>query len=472
MIFVSNRRLLRAARRLITVSLACTASATIRARPAFAQRAELARAIDAYIEPYFATNNFSGQLLVMRSDRVIYQRALGWSNREAHLPMSPESGLHIASISMQFTAAAVMRLIDQQKLTIETRVSAIVPEIRGAESITIRNLLEQRSGLSDINASPDYAEIVQRHHTPADLVAIIGRDSLLFVPGTQYLHEEHSAYNLLALIIEKRSGLPFARAMRKLVLDPAGMRSSGVDDDRVSSREPLARGYDPSGVDGVAPTTPIHWSAKSGNASIYSTARDQARWVQQLFHGKLLSAGSRAAIVDTAGTPAGYGWFRRPSKRFGEFAYSMSGRSPGFASYVIYLPREDITVIAFSNVYSSATTDIGNDIAAIALGLPVVAIGLRTLPLPPSTLGIDGARFTFPADFYQPNATLVFREGDGEMSLTWPSGDRSPIIPLDRDHAIDRAYWEPIAITRDLTGRAIAISYDRFTGTRALDVAP
>jgi len=162
--------------------LAATAGGVARATT---QAPTLAKAIDAYIDPFVATNNFSGQLLVVRGNKVIYERQLGWSDRETNRPMSPESELHIASISTQFTAAAIMRLIDQKKLTLETRVSEIVPEVRGAERMTIRTLLEQRSGISDINSRADYTE--------------------------------HSASNVLALIIERRSGLPFARAMRALV---------------------------------------------------------------------------------------------------------------------------------------------------------------------------------------------------------------------------------------------------------------
>ncbi|HEY8796134.1 MAG TPA: serine hydrolase domain-containing protein [Gemmatimonadaceae bacterium] len=437
---------------------------------ASAQHSELARALDAYIDPYVATKNFSGQILVMRGADVLYERQLGWRSEVARLPVTRETSFHIASMSMQFTTAAIMRLIDQNKLGLDTRVSEIVPEVRGADAITVRHLLEERSGLSDINSRADYAAILQRHQTPATLVAIIAGDRLLFPPGTRYVHEEHSAFNLLALIIEKRTGLPFAQAMQQLVFRPAGMNHSGADDDAVPAGVRLAMGNDPKGVSALTPTSPIHWSAKSGNASVYSTAEDEARWVRLLVHGRLLSAASRAAVLDSGGSAVGYGWFRRQNKRFGEFTYSMNGRAPGFASFVTYLPREDLTVIALSNIYSSATTDIGYDIAAIALGLPYAAIALRSHA--PDSLGLAGARFTFPADFYQPNATLAFEETDGEMFLAWPSGDRSPVIPVDRDHAIDRAYWEQIAVTRDSAGRATAITYDRFTGARAQSALP
>lgn len=452
--------------------IACIALLPLGPGSALAQHAELARAMDAYIAPYVATHNFSGQLLVMRRGAVVYERQLGVRSDETRAPVTRETAFHIASMSMQFTAAAIMRLIDQNQLKLDTRVSEITPAVRGADAITVRNLLEQRSGLSDINARADYDSILQSHQTPASLVAIIGGDSLLFPPGTRYLHEEHSAYNLLALIIEKKTGLPFAQAMQQLVFRPAGLRYSGADDDVVPPRVLLAQGHVPKGVLAMEAAPPIHWSAKSGNASVYSTAEDEARWVRLLVHGHFLSADSRAAVLDTSGSAVGYGWFRRPNKRFGEFAYSMNGRAPGFASYLMYLPREDLTVVALSNIYSSATTDIGNDIAAIALGLPYAAIALRPHALAPDSLGLAGARFTFPADFYQPNATLAFETTDGEMFLAWPSGDRSPIIPLDRDHAIDRTYWEQIAVTRDSAGRATAITYDRFTGARAQSAAP
>ncbi len=457
------------ARTTFALAICCVMAA---ATPAGAQGSPLAREIDEYIAPFVRSNNFSGQIVVMRGATTLYRREVGWAERDSTIPMTRDIQLHIASLSMQFTAAAIMRLVDVHSLTLETRVSEVVPSVRGGDRISIRNLLEQRSGLPDINARPDYTEILKHHQTPASLVAMIGGDTLLFPPGSRYLHEEHSAYNLLALIIEKKTKMPYARAMQRLVFGPAQLAHTSVDDDSDAPNvRRFATGYTPEGESGLALADTIHWSAKSGNASIRSTAADEARLVWLLFHGKFLSDASRALIADTTGVPVGYGWFRRPSKRFNEVAYSVSGRSPGFASYVTYLPREDLIVVALSNIYSSATSDVGNDIAAIAGGLPPGAIQLSNRKLSPDTLAVRGARFTFPSDFYQPNATLAFVRTNGELFLSWPSGDKTPVIALDRDHAIDRAYWEPISIERDASGAATAITYDRFRGTRAPDSA-
>ena len=430
------------------------------------QQQSLESAIDAYVAPYVVTNNFAGQVMVRRGGRVIYEKSFGEADRERHRANTSETRFHVASMSMQLTAAAVLRLIDQGKLSLDTRVSSVVPSLRGGDQITIRNLLEQRSGISDINSRADYADILQHRQTPTSLVAFVSGDSLLFAPGSRYMHEEHSAFNVLALIIERKTGLAFSRAMDRLLFAPAGMSHSAVDDDGGSCTN-AARGYAPSGVSGITEAQRIYWTAKAGNASACITARDEARYVDAVFHGKLLSSASRALVVDSAGAPVGYGWFRRPSTRFGEFAYSMSGRAPGFGSFVLYLPREDLTVVALSNIYSSATSTIGNDVAAIALGLPYQSLALRTPLLPADSLGVAGTRFTFGADFYQPGATLEFQQRGAEMFLRWPTGELSPLIPLDRDHYIDRAYWEPVNVARGEGGVATSITYDRFTGTPA-----
>jgi CubicO group peptidase (beta-lactamase class C family) len=287
-------------------------------------------------------------------------------------------------------------------------------------------------------------------------------DTLLFAPGSKFAHEEHSAYNLLALIIEKKTNAPFAVALRKLVFDPLHMTHSGVDDDDVSSAS-VARGYSPDGVFGLTPTPPIHWSAKTGNASVYLSAMDEARWVRALFKGNFLSRASRSVVVDST-PPVGYGWFRRENNALAEFAYYMNGRSPGFASFVLYVPRSDLTVVVLSNVYSSVPTGIGNDIAAIVLGKPYKPFVIGP-PLTPAALAdLNSRAFTFGADFYQPSATLAFSAKGNELFLLWPTGTLSPMIPISTDHFLDRAYGEDVTIERDSADKPVAIAYGRFRG--------
>jgi CubicO group peptidase (beta-lactamase class C family) len=294
-------------------------------------------AMDAYLQAYARSGNFAGYVLVEKSGRVIFEKAYGLANRERRIPNAAATRFHIASMSMQFTAAAVLRLVDTGSIALNDHAGDFVRGIEGADKITIRDLLTERSGLPDINALPDYDEILQHHQTPATLIAKIDGRPLVFEPGSKFLHEEHSAYNLLALIVEKKTGLRFAAAVERLVFRPMGLIASGVDDDSMTQATRLAKGYAPEGTYGLKPASAIHWSAKTGNASVYTTAGDETRWVNELFRGHALSAASREAVLDTS-VKVGYGWFKSENKRFAETAYYMNGRAPGFSSFVLCLP--------------------------------------------------------------------------------------------------------------------------------------
>jgi CubicO group peptidase (beta-lactamase class C family) len=430
-----------------------------------AQTNSKATAIDAYLQPYVQTGNFSGVVIVEQSGKVIFNKAYGFANREKRLRNGGTTRFHIASASMQFTAAAILRLADQGLLTLDEHAGDFVQGVEGADKITIRDLLTERSGLPDINALSNYDDVVlQQHQTPLTLVEAIEGKSLLFEPGSKFLHEEHSAYNLLALIVEKKTGLPFAAALDKLVFRPLHMTASGADDDSATNDKYMAQGYEPGGVYGLKLAKPIHWSAKTGNASIYTTARDEARWVNALFNGHALSAASRTAALDST-LRVGYGWFKGELKRFGKTAYYMNGRAPGFSSFVLYFPDDQTIVILLGNIYSSATTPMGYDIAALSLGLPYEKLHFMDPSPNAAQLKSCTGMFLFGPDFYQANAKVELILKDRELSLRWPSGDLSALLPVEQDQFIDRSYWQDVRIERDRQGKPIALVYDRFRGT-------
>ena len=431
-----------------------------------AQDNSVAAKIREYLQPYVRSGNFAGNVLVEKDGKAVFEESYGFAYREHRISNTPTTRFHIASMSMQFTAAAVLRLVDKGSIKLDDHVGDFVPGIAGADKITVRDLLTERSGLPDINARPDYDDIVQHHQTPATLVAKIEGQSLLFEPGSKFLHEEHSAYNVLALIVEKKTGLPFAKAVEKLVFRPAGLTASGIDDDSTVHASHLAKGYEPEGTYGLKQARLIRWSAKTGNASVYTTARNEAQWVRTLFRDHFLSASSREAVLDTT-ERVGYGWFRGQNKRFGETAYSMNGRAPGFASFILYLPKEQMTVVALSNIYSSVTTVLGYDIAAISLGLPYEPFRFREPNPSAAELKACAGHFQFGADFYQPNAEVILIPSDRELSLHWPTGDSSALIPIGPDRFVDRSYWEEVRIKRDPSGRPSGLAYGQFEGKLA-----
>jgi D-alanyl-D-alanine carboxypeptidase len=419
--------------------------------------------VQRYIAPYVQTNNFSGVVLAARGGVPVFAKAYGLADRERHVPNSLTTRFHIASMSMQFTAAAALRLIDEGKLSLDIPVSEVVSDYPNGGQITVRHLLTETSGIADINVQPDYADVLKKHQTPLSLVEHVRNLPPLRKPGT-FEREEHSAYNLLALIIEKRAGLPFAEAVRRLVFRPLGMNDSGIDDDAPTAARNAAKGYQPTGLYDIEPAASIHWSAKAGNGSAYSTAADELKFVKGMLGDRFLSARLRGLVFDTE-SGVGYGWFKSRSKRFGQPIYSMNGRSPGFSSAVAYLTQDGLLVIALSNLYDSAPSDISLDVAAVLSCRPYQRLTLKTSTDPGTLTGMP-ASFQFQKDFYQPNALLRLHANNGQVYLDWPSGIRSALISTSKDHFMDRNFWVPVEIVRDNAGQIQQLKYDRFTGQR------
>lgn len=164
------------------------------------------------------SGNFSGLVLAKEDGKVLFLNGYGFADREKKVPNTFVTRFHIASLSMQFTAA-VLPLVDKGKLSLETPAREFAPGIRGAEKITVRDLLTERSGL------PEYNDMLQQHQTPASLVSKMNGKELLFEPGTKFLHEEHSAYNLLPTYRGKEDGFSFCRGRRAAGVEASGLTS-------------------------------------------------------------------------------------------------------------------------------------------------------------------------------------------------------------------------------------------------------
>jgi CubicO group peptidase (beta-lactamase class C family) len=141
------------------------------------------KAIESYLAPYVQSNNFSGDVLIGQNGKIVFEKAYGFANREKRIRNTVTTGFHIASMSMQFTAAAVLRLVDSGSISLDTHVSDVVFGIPRGDEMTIRDLLTERSGLTDINSLPDYNDVLASHQTPTSLVDKVKNRSLLFEPG-------------------------------------------------------------------------------------------------------------------------------------------------------------------------------------------------------------------------------------------------------------------------------------------------
>ena len=309
-----------------------------------------------------ANRRFMGGLLVARGDQVLFRRVQGPADAATGRSLELDTPFRLASVSKQFTAAAILKLQDAGKLSVDDPVCRWIQPCPAAWApIRIRHLLSHTSGIPDLMARPAWG---LRRITPTTLDELT-RDSglygLQFEPGTRVRYD-NAGFNLAAAIVEKASGLPFETYLETALFAPLGMDHTGLGD-----VDGIATGYAdfPSGL--AAQTQP-NVSVVTGAGAIYSTLDDVLAWQRALHGGRVLSADSyRQMIADHApadtpderGRPRrgwGYGVFtnrlgRQVVPSFEALQIYHTGSWSGFRNLVLYQPDEQVTVIVLSNNY-------------------------------------------------------------------------------------------------------------------------
>jgi CubicO group peptidase (beta-lactamase class C family) len=240
-----------------------------------------------------AGHGFSGVAVVARDGKVVFAKAYGMANREKQIRMRIDTVMGIGSTPIDFTKAGILLLAERGKLKLSdpiTRFFANVPPDK--QGITIEQLMTGRSGLQNFHDLPSDRD---KDHTWIDRDEAVRRilaQKLLFAPGKGREHS-HSAWGLLAAILEIASGQSYQDFVRENLFKPAGMKDTGFFGEAVSD-ERLAIGYGPR-TDGKINAPPF-WGKTSwlvlGSGGQVSTAPDMWRWVQAIYGGKIISADS------------------------------------------------------------------------------------------------------------------------------------------------------------------------------------
>jgi CubicO group peptidase (beta-lactamase class C family) len=309
-----------------------------------------------------AQPRFMGAVLVARGDTVLFRQTYGPANVEKGEPSSITTRYRLASISKQFTAAAILKLQDDGKLNIADPVCKWIQPCPAAWApVRIHHLLSHTSGIPDLMARPGWGLRRVTPATLAELTADSARFPLQFAPGSKVAYD-NAGFNLAAAIVEKAGGLPFETYMQTAIFEPLGLDRTGLGD-----APDVAMGYAnyPSGL--AAQTIP-NVSIVAGAGAVYSTLDDLLAWERALHRGHVVSAfgyGQMVADHAPADTPRergrdrrtwGYGLF---TKRLGEqvvpgfqdMQVYHTGSWAGFRNLIVYQPDADVTVIVLSNNY-------------------------------------------------------------------------------------------------------------------------
>ncbi|MDB5232264.1 MAG: hypothetical protein JWN76_3069 [Chitinophagaceae bacterium] len=421
--------------------------------------------MDALIKPYVETNNFSGTVLVAQNGKIVFSKAYGQMNRSYKLMNTTQTKFYLASVSMIFTSAAIMKLAEEKKLLLEDRVSKYLPDYKQGNNLTLHNLLSQRSGIPAIgdNKNVDYDSITKFTHTPSSLIKYFKDDTLLFTPNSKFNHSR-SDYIILAYIIEKITGKTFGNYLKETIFDPLNMTHTGHSAGEKEIVPNLAVGYAAIGHYAVENAYQIDWSSKTGHGSIYSTAEDLNKFATAIFNNSLLSKQSWEKIFTDYGNNVGYAWFIR--EHLNKRRLQMNGRSVGFSSYFGIYPDDKLAVIVLSNNYISLPPEIGKQLAAIVFRKPFTKTNITTAKLSPEQGNHFTGKYKFDDKFYIKNFEMGISFKDGNLSCTWGA-----LIPVDEGKTrfnkfIQRDYWSDIEFIENSKGEIEAIMLDGQKGIK------
>lgn len=308
--------------------------------------------IDTLMAAYAEPRGPGAALLVVHDGVPVVRKGYGLADLERGTAVGPDTNFRLASVSKQFTAAAILLLAQDGALSLDDPVRRWLPSLpAAADGITLHHLLSHTSGLVDYEeVMPDAIEGQLRD---ADVLRLLEtQDRLYFAPGSAYRYS-NSGYALLALIVGRASGQEFPTFLRERIFKPLGMDGTLAFEDGVSTVPHRAYGYGANG-DGWTRTDQSSTSAVLGDGGIYASIDDLAKWDAALRDDRLLSDASRA-LAFTAHTATGeadvdgygYGW-----RLHGEGADRLqwhSGETIGFRNVLLRWPERGLTVVLLTN---------------------------------------------------------------------------------------------------------------------------
>jgi len=418
----------------LAVALITAASS---ARPDIPTDAELIASVDAIVSKALSNPGAVGlSIAIARDGKVILAKGYGMAELEHQIPATATTMFRIGSVTKQYTAAAIMRLAEQGKLSLDNELGTYFPDYpTQGHTVTVRHLLNHTSG---IKSYTQIEEIMQKHiaydMSVDELLSWVKDIPFDFAPGEQYAYN-NTAYYMLGSIIEQASGTPYCQYLQDEFFTPMGLLHTRCDSnaDIIPGR---AQGYGMR--DGELVNDRLIGMDNPGAAGmLIASAADLVRWNMALMNGEVVSAESLKLMTTPTilpdGTNTNYGFGLMMNDLEGHRRISHGGGIFGFNSTLVHYPDDDLYVAVIANGGSSAGR-LGEEISRAALD-----IELNIADLTPSADEI--ARFT--GHYVIQNIELAARifEKDGFVYLQ--ATDQPAIRLLYQGRGEFRASFDP-----------------------------
>jgi CubicO group peptidase (beta-lactamase class C family) len=347
------------------------------ASPAAAQ-SNLAAAVDSIVEAPIKAGKVAGaSVAVVRGSETIVERGYGLADLQLDVATPPRAIYEIGSVTKQFTAAAILLLAEDGKLSLDDPLTKFLADYpTQGHRITIRHLLNHTSGIKGYTELEEFREFMVLKKPKQELVKLFSSKPFDFAPGEDLIYN-NSAYVLLGLIIEQAGSVSYADFVKARLFDKIGMQDSSYCSERVIQKNKV-QGYDtaPNGTLVLKGYLDHSWPYAAG--SLCSSAHDLVLWNRALHGGKVLSPASYRELTTPGrlndGAEIRYAMGLGVVNTAGRKVITHGGGINGFLSHAAYYPAEDLTVVVLFNTAGSVNPQTtASEIADAVLGKATAA---------------------------------------------------------------------------------------------------
>ena len=407
-----------------------------------------------WLEQDFPPDGPGAAVIVVKDGNVLFRSASGMADMELGVPLTADNVFRIGSISKQFTAAGILLLEEQGKLSVTDDIRTYLPDYpTHGHEIRINHLLSHTSGIFSYTSIPGYWADggIRKDVTTEELIAVFADAPMDFVPGDAYSYS-NSGYVLLGAIIEIVSGQSYSEFIQTAIFDELDMNHSYHGGLQLIPNR--AHGYRGT-VDEYRNADFISMTQPHGAGALLSTVDDLSKWTNALFSGELLSKASINKMTTdfklNNGEYAGYGFGFAVGERFGEKEITHSGGIHGFSTSGTWLPEHKIYVAVLSNYEDSPTPGfLGARLAFEAAGADIPRLAEQEVD--PETLSEYSGAYRINQD--ESRNVIV---DDGHLYTQRTGGGRSEIKSHGKDAFFYPGSFTHLTFERDRDGRVIAM---------------
>jgi len=288
--------------------------------------------------------------LVFQNGEKLLKKSYGYASIELTVPMPENAQFEIGSVTKQFTAAAILKLVEAKKLSLEDDFTDYIPFDTKGRKITIHNLLNHTSGIPSYTEIREFWDLSIQEHPRDSLVRLVERNDFLFEPNEALIYN-NSAYFFLGLIIEKVTEQSYEEFLKQEFFEPLGMNSTNYcSNSKVVKNKVYGYNYSPNGLQ-QKPYLNHTWPYSAG--SLCSTTEDLLIWMRALHTGKVLTEPMYQTMISpdnlNDGTSVSYAKGLVNFSNYGHNEIAHGGGIHGFLSDTRYFPEEDLYIICLIN---------------------------------------------------------------------------------------------------------------------------